>query len=166
MPTHTASLEAIARTLGKASEVHIAPQTSCSAAREPERIPYVDAAGVSLLGRPPNAADTEAGKAIAAQILQGETAAFSEDAGFNFYVGRDVVTNPTQLLNLYNNNKVDLTEMLKMLDQQAFDTIILRAQFYPPPVLDMIGQRYETQELIQMNGFVYCIMRPRERSVE
>ncbi len=65
------------------------------------------------------------------------------------------------LLNLYQNNAVDLTEMLAMLDAQAFDTVVLRAQFYPGPVLDMIGQRYETQHLVQMNGFVYCIMLPR-----
>jgi hypothetical protein len=38
---------------------------------------------------------------------------------------------------------------------------VLRAQFYPPPVLDRLGQRYETVELVQMNGFVYCIMQPR-----
>ncbi|GIK57299.1 MAG: hypothetical protein HND44_15110 [Chloroflexi bacterium] len=163
MPTHTPALAGVARALGKPTEVWIAPQTSCSAPRPPESIPYVDAAGVSLLGRPPNAADTAAGKAIAAAIAQGNTAAFGEDAGFNFYIGRDVITNPTQLLNLYNNNQVDLTEMLAMLDEQAFDTVVLRAQFYPPPVLDMIGQRYETQELVQMNGFVYCIMRPRFR---
>lgn len=161
MPTHTPALAAVAQALGKPTEVWIAPQTSCSAPRPPESIPYVDAAGVSLLGRPPNAADTAAGKTIAAAIAQGNTAAFAEDAGFNFYIGRDVITNPTQLLNLYNNNQVDLTEMLAMLDEQAFDTVVLRAQFYPPPVLDMIGQRYETQELVQMNGFVYCIMRPR-----
>ena len=59
------------------------------------------------------------------------------------------------------NNQVDLTEMLAMLNNQAFDTIVLRAQFYPPPVLDAIGQQYETTDLVQMNGFVYCIMRPR-----
>ncbi len=161
MPTHTPVLATIARTLGKPTEVMISPQTSCSVARLPEAIPYVDAAGVSLLGRPPNAADTAAGKQIAALVAQGNTAAFSEDAGFNFFLGRDVVTNPTQLLNLYNNNAVDLTEMLSMLDEQAFDTIVLRAQFYPGPVLDVIGQRYETTDLVQMNGFVYCIMRPR-----
>ncbi len=161
MPTHTPALAAIAQTLGHPTEVMIAPQTSCSAPREPEAIPYVDATGVGLLGRPPNAADTAAGKQIAALIAQGETAAFAEDAGFNLFIGRDVVTNPTQLLNLYNNNAVDLTEMLAMLDRQAFDTVVLRAQFYPGPVLDMIGQRYETTDLVQMNGFVYCIMRPR-----
>ena len=81
---------------------------------------------------------------------------------FNFYIGRDIITNPTQLLNLYNNNQVDLTEMVAMLNDQAFDTIVLRAQFYPPPVLDAIGQKYETVELVEMNGFVYCLMLPRE----
>ncbi len=161
MPTHTPTLAAVARALGRPTEVMIAPQTSCSAPRLPEAIPYIDAAGVSLLGRPPNTDDTAAGKQIAALIAQGNTAAFGEDAGFNLFIGRDVVTNPTQLLNLYNNNAVDLTEMIDMLDRQAFDTVVLRAQFYPGPVLDMIGQRYETTDLIQMNGFVYCIMRPR-----
>jgi len=162
MPTHTPALEAIARALGKPTEVYIAPQTSCSAPRDPERIPYVDSAGVSLLGRPPNAADTAAGQKIAAFVAEGDTPAFAEDAGFNFYIGREIVTNPTQLLNLYNNGEVDLTEMLAMLDNQEFDTIVLRAQFYPPDALNVIGQRYETQELVQMNGFVYCVMRPRE----
>jgi 4-amino-4-deoxy-L-arabinose transferase-like glycosyltransferase len=161
LPTHTPFLAGVASALGYPTHVMIAPQTSCSAARPPEAIPYVDSAGVSLLGRPPTAADTAAGQAIAALVAQGETAAFSEEAGFNLYLGRDVITNPTQLLNLYQNDAVDLTEMLAMLDEQAFDTIVLRAQFYPGPVLDMIGQRYETQHLVQMNGFVYCIMLPR-----
>ena len=161
MPTHTPALAAVARALGQPEAVLIAPQTSCSLPRDPEAIPYVDAVGATLLGRPPTAADTLAGRQIAALIAEGETAAFSEDAGFNLYLGRDVVTNPTQLLNLYNNNAVDLTEMLAMLDAQAFDTIVLRAQFYPPPVLDAIGQHYETTDLVQMNGFVYCVMRPR-----
>lgn len=161
MPTNTPLLASIAHILGRPTEVYIAPQTSCSAPRDPQPVYYIDAAGVSLLGRPPSPADTAAGKAISQYISQGETAAFSEDAGFNFYAGRDIVTNPTQLLNLYQNNAVDLTDMLHMLDKQSFDTIILRAQFYPPPVLDMIGQRYVTTDLIEMNGFVYCIMKPR-----
>jgi hypothetical protein len=161
MPTHTPVLRAVAAALGRPTEVSIAPQTSCSAPRPAEPIPYIDSAGVGLLGRPPDAADTLAGMTIAGYISEGDTAAFSEEAGFNLYAGREVVTNPTQLLNLYNNNQVDLAEMLEMLDAQAFDTIVLRSQFYPPPVLDVIGQRYETHHLVQMNGFVYCIMRPK-----
>jgi hypothetical protein len=161
MPTHTPTLAAVARALGQPTHVEIPPQTSCSAPRPPQPVYYLDSAGVSLLGRPPQAEDTAAGIAISEYVLAGETPAFSEDAGFNFYAGREIVTNPTQLRNLYQSGAVDLTQMLEMLDRQAFDTVILRAQFYPPPVLEMIGQRYETIDLIEMNGFVYCIMQPR-----
>jgi hypothetical protein len=162
MPTHTPALAAIANALGQPTEVMIAPQTSCSAPRDPEPIPYVDSAGVSLLGRPPTKADTAAGIAITELIARGGSPAFAEDAGFNFYLGRDIVTNPTQFLNLYKNGAVDLTEMLAMLEAQEFDTVVLRAQFYPPEVLNVIGQRYLTTDLVQMNGFVYCVMTPRE----
>jgi hypothetical protein len=160
MPTDSAAFEAVATALGKPVQTEIALQTSCSAARSPVSVPYVDSAGVGLIGRPPTEEDKEAGLAISRHVLRGETAAFSEEAGFNFYAGRDIVTNPTQLLNLYNNNQVDLTEMMDMLDRQQFDTVIYRAQFYPPPVLEIIGQRYETTKLVEMNGFVYCILEP------
>ena len=161
MPTHTPALQAIAAGLGKPTEIWVPPQTSCSAPRPAERIPYVDSVGPTLLGRPPNAQDTAAGRQIAAMIAASGKAAFSEEAGFNLYAGQEVVTNPTQLLNLYQAGAVDLTKMLQMLDEKRFDHIILRAQFYPPPVLDMIGQRYITTDLVQMNGFVYCVMQPR-----
>jgi len=163
MPTHTPTLQAIANALGKETTTNVVPQTSCSADLPPEQIPYVDSAGVGLIGRPPNEEDTEAGKLIAALVATGETAAFSEEAGFGLYLGRDIVTNPTQLLNLYNNGQVDLTEMLDMLENQEFDTVVFRAQFYPPPVLEVIGRKYETTDLVRMNGFVYCVLRPREQ---
>lgn len=54
-----------------------------------------------------------------------------------------------------------LTGMVEMLDKEGLDTVVLRAQFYPTPALDAVGRYYETAELIQMNGFVHCIMRPR-----
>jgi hypothetical protein len=139
----------------------VPPQTSCSAPQPAVAVPYVDSIGFSLLGRPPNERDTAAGMAIANEILEGDTAAFSEEAGFNFYAGRDVVTNPTQLLNLYQNGQLELDNMVDMLNGQQFDTIILRAQFYPPPVLEAIGRHYETTKLIEMNGFVYCVLRPK-----
>lgn len=160
MPTDTPVLESAARVLGKPVYTEVAPQTSCSEPRAAEKVPYVDSAGVGLIGNPPSAADTEAGKEIVSLVLEGESAAFSEDAGFNIFIGRDVVTNPTQLLNLYNNGQVDLTEMLRMLENQDFDTVIFRAQFYPPPVLEVIGRNYETTDLVEMNGFIYCILRP------
>ena len=164
MPTHTPTLRAIASALGKPTETVVPPQTSCSAPRPAAPIPYVDSIGFSLIGHLPTPADTAAGQQIAALIEEGDTAAFSEEAGFNFYVGRDIVTNPTQLRNLHLAGEVDLTEMLQMLDDQAFDTVIFRAQFYPPEVLGIIGQRYQTTDLVQMNGFVYCVLRPIEEA--
>lgn len=161
-PTHSPALATVAETLGKPTETFIAPQTSCSEPRDAVSIPYVDSAGVGLIGRPPNSADTAAGVAISELIAQGDTAAFGEDAGFNFYLGRDIITNPTQLLNLYNNDQVDLTEMSSMLENQEFDTVVFRAQFYPPPLLEIIGKNYITRHLVEMNGFVYCILTPRD----
>ncbi len=161
LPTHTPWLRALAMALGKPTETWIAPQTSCSAPRPPQAVAYVDAIGPTLLGRPPAPQDRAAGLEIVSLLAQGETPAFSEEAGFNLYLGRTVVTNPTQLLNLYHNDQVDLSAMLQMLEEQAFDAVVFRAQFYPPPVLDAIGQRYTTTHLVEMNGFVYCILQPR-----
>jgi hypothetical protein len=161
-PTHSPALKTVATTLGKPTETYVAPQTSCSLPRDAVAIPYVDSAGVGLIGRPPNSEDTAAGVAISKLISEGDTAAFGEDAGFNFYLGRDIITNPTQLLNLYNNDQVDLTEMSAMLENQEFDTVVFRAQFYPPPLLEIIGRQYITRHLVEMNGFVYCILTPRD----
>ena len=55
-----------------------------------------------------------------------------------------------------------MTGMIDDLNQREFDTVILRSQFYPMPVLTAIGQNYITTDLVEMNGFVYCIMRPRQ----
>jgi hypothetical protein len=161
-PTHSPALKTVATTLGKPTETYVAPQTSCSLPIDAVAIPYVDSAGVGLIGRPPNSEDTAAGVAISKLISEGDTAAFGEDAGFNFYLGRDIITNPTQLLNLYNNDQVDLTEMSAMLENQEFDTVVFRAQFYPPPLLEIIGRQYITRHLVEMNGFVYCILTPRD----
>lgn len=159
MPTGSAFTQTLARLAGRPTVTHVAPQTSCSDDLPPEPLPYVDDAFV-LIGRPPTPEDTAAGKQIVAELLKGDTPAFSEEAGFNIYAGREVITNPTQLRNLYLAGLLDMTEMVKMLEEQAFDTIIFRAQFYPPEVLQAIGQYYQQEELIQMNGFVYCIYRP------
>ena len=149
LPTHTPALKSVAAFLGQPTEVLIAPQTSCSAARPPEAVPYVDAAGASLLGRPPTAQDTAAGKEIAAFVAEGKTAAFSEDAGFNFYNQRQVVTNPTQLLNLYRNDQVDISEILHMLNEQAFDTVIFTGAVF-------ILSQYLTPLANSMKGSSWC----------
>lgn len=161
MPTDTPTLKKTAQLLDKPTETLLAPQTSCSSPRAAESLSYVDAAGVGLLGSRPDAADIAAGKKISSWIQEGNTPAFAEDAGFNLYVDREVVTNPTQLLNLYNSNEVDISQMVKMINDRDFDTVIFRAQFYPPPILDAVGNNYDTVDLIEMNGFVYCLLEPK-----
>ncbi len=72
-----------------------------------------------------------------------------------------MVTNPTQLRNLFLNDELQMDELLAMINDQAFGVIIFRAQFYPDPVLQAIGQQYETVDTIEMNNFVYCVLKPR-----
>ena len=85
----------------------------------------------------------------------------SEEAGFSFYANADVVTNPTQLRNLYLNGMLEMDELLTMIENKGFGVIVFRAQFYPDPVLQAIGQQYETVDTIEMNNFVYCVLKPR-----
>ena len=159
MPTHTPLLRNIADFLGKPTLSYIPPQTSCSSRQPQQTIPYVDTVGPTLLGRPPSLEDREAGDRILTLLGEGGDV-FSEEAAFNLWGGRPVVTNPTQLLNLYKNNVVDLTEMIGMIEDKRFSHVLLRGQLYPPPVLFAIGQNYQTTAQVQMNGFVYCIMSP------
>jgi hypothetical protein len=87
---------------------------------------------------------------------------WSEEAMFTIRAGQQtVVTNPTQLYNLWNMSKLDVTEMAEMIYQRHFGLVIFRAQFYPPPVLGAIGQNYDVVEHIEMNGFLYAILRPK-----
>jgi len=39
--------------------------------------------------------------------------------------------------------------------------VILRAQFYPPPVLIALGANYQPKTEIRMNGFTYRLLEPR-----
>ena len=49
-----------------------------------------------------------------------------------------------------------------MIERRAFGLIVLRAQFYPVPVLEAIGRNYKQTEAVPMNGFSYLILRPVE----
>ena len=162
MPTETAVGRAIAQMVGQPTEAMIPPQTSCSAPEAARPVPYVDAIGPTLLGKPPTAEDTAAGRILAGYVENASGPVLSEEAGFSLYAGADVVTNPTQLLNLYNNQMLDYTELVDMIEQQEFGAVIFRAQFYPAPILQAIGQHYETVETVEMNNFVYCVLQARQ----
>jgi hypothetical protein len=126
-------------------------------------VSYYDAMGYTQLGHPLSADDYEAGERIMAYVDAAEGPIFSEEAMFSILADKPVVTNPTQLLNLYNNGLLDTTEIVDHVDRQAFDLVIFRAQFYPPPVLEAIGQNYQPVDQVCMNGFTYHLLWARDR---
>lgn len=121
-----------------------------------------DVVGYSNIGHLVTQDDIEAGYEIVDLIQASDAPVMSEEAGFSIVAGREVITNPTQLLNVWRAELYDGTELINMIENQEFGLIILRAQFYPVPVLEAIGRRYERDQVIQMNGFDYLILRPIE----
>jgi hypothetical protein len=123
--------------------------------------PYYDAVGYTQVGHQPTEADMQAGDQIVHIIQSNNTVALTEEAMLALRANQPVVTNPTQLLNLWNNRALDPTDLIAMIDQQKFGTVVFRAQFYPPPMLQAIGARYQPIDDINMNGFVYHLLAPR-----
>ncbi|HOU14700.1 MAG TPA: hypothetical protein PKZ84_16465 [Anaerolineae bacterium] len=122
--------------------------------------PYYDAVGYTQVGHFMLPRDYAGGARIMEYVRSTDLPVFSEEAAFTMRAGKPVVTNPTQLLNLYNNGLLDTTELEAMIRREAFGLVVMRAQFYPPPVLAAIGQHYGLVEHIPMNGFNYIIMQP------
>ena len=127
----------------------------------PTDSPYFDAQGYTQTGRPPNSIDIEQGYKILAYTRAAAGPVMTEEAAFSLLAGKEQVGNPTQLLNLAKNSMLDSSAMVDMINRRAFDIIVLKAEFYPRPVLIAIGQNYEPVETIIMNGFDYRILKPR-----
>ncbi len=124
---------------------------------------YHDVMGYTQLGHLLTADDYAAGEEILNYVRTAGGPVFSEEAMFSLLAGEPVVTNPTQLLNLYNNDLLDTTEIVERINRQEFGLVIFRAQFYPPPVLEAIGRNYQPVEHVCMNGFYYHILWPRRK---
>jgi hypothetical protein len=135
-------------------------------ANEPHRFrqSYYDSMGYTQLGHPPTTDDIAAGWEIVDWVRSSSAdgPAWSEEAMFTIWAGQPtVVTNPTQLFNLWNLDKLDVSAMIKAIYERQFGLVIFRAQFYPPPVLEAIGQNYDVVDHEEMNGFTYAILRPK-----
>jgi hypothetical protein len=124
---------------------------------------YHDAMGYTQLGHLLTEDDYAAGAEILNYVRTADGPVLSEEAMFSLLAGEPVVTNPTQLLNLYSNGLLDTTEIVERISRQEFGLIIFRAQFYPQPVLGAIGQNYQPVEHLCMNGFYYHILWPHRR---
>lgn len=120
------------------------------------------ASGYASIGHFLTEADHAAGWAIVEAVRSTERLVISEEASFSLLAGREVITNPTQLLNLELKGLYDGSELRRMIGNRAFGLIIFRAQFYPVSVLQAIGQAYTVTETIEMNGFKYLLLRPND----
>ena len=108
--------------------------------------------------------DRSAGDEIVRLIVDRDGLVLSEEAGFAIAAGREVVSNPTQLRNLHRAGRFAGDALISMLAREAFAAVILRAQFYPPPVLEAIHRHYALAHTIHMNGFDYSILYPKSRT--
>jgi hypothetical protein len=122
--------------------------------------PYYDIIGRILLGHLLDPADTRNGWELARIAREAPGPVWSEEAMITLNAGKEVVTNPTQLLNLSKSGMLDTSRMIGLIDQQAFGVVIFRAQFYPPDVLAAIARNYRWRTTIQMNGFDYPVLYP------
>ena len=122
---------------------------------------YYDSAGYTQLGHIPADYDHTAAERIQEMVNRAPGPVLTEEATWAMRAGKDVVTNPTQLLNLYKNGLYNPVSLVEMVNRQAFGVVVLRAQFYPEPVLRAIGQKYKMLADVDMNGFTYHILVPR-----
>jgi hypothetical protein len=127
-----------------------------------------DVQGYANIGHFVTEADHAAAQEIVNLYAESDLPILSEEAGFSLAAGEDVITNPTQLRNLWfaemrqGDELWNGDELIAMIENQQFAYIILRAQFYPVPVLEAMGQYYEIERTIAMNGFEYLILPPLE----
>lgn len=129
-----------------------------------ERYAFYDSAGwvegYATIGHVPSQTDHTRGWDIVDIIKASDKPAMSEEAAFSILADRDVITNPTQLKNLYENDLYNPATLVGAIQAHDFSVVIFRAQFYPPPVLDVVYRAYYPAQTIVMNGFNYEIWRP------
>lgn len=129
-----------------------------------DRYAFYDAAGwtqgYASIGHVPTQTDVDNGWRIVGLVRAADGPVMSEEAAFSLRADKDVITNPTQLKNLYENGLYDPATLVAALHAHEFAAVIFRAQFYPPPVLDAVYEAYYPAEAIPMNGFSYEIWRP------
>jgi hypothetical protein len=128
-----------------------------------EGVRYVDRVGYTQLGHLPTAEDLRNGWEVVAYVRSAPGPALTEEASWALWADKEPVTHPTQLLNLYKSGKLNPEPLIQMIREQQFGVVVLRAQFYPQPVLDAIGQAYRPIDDVPVNGFLYRILVPRER---
>ena len=124
--------------------------------------PYYDRAGYVQLGHLLDAQDTLNGRQLVNELKQHPGPVWSEEAMWTLYAGKDVVTNPTQLLNLSRNGTLDTRDMIARIERHEFGAVVFRAFFYPEDVKRAIMRNYDFVGSIKINGFDYFLLLPKK----
>lgn len=122
--------------------------------------PYFDSIGYTQLGHWVLPEDAANGWALVEKLRNVEGPVWSEEAMLTLLAGKDVVTNPTQLLNLSKNNALDTSKMIEMIRRREFGAVVFRAMFYPEDVKQAIVENYYWAQKFTMNGFEYWLLLP------
>lgn len=126
--------------------------------------PYYDSIGYTQLGHLLAPQDLIEAERLVQFAKSVNGPVWSEEAMITLRAGKDVVTNPTQLYNLAKNNTLDTRQMIMMINERRFGLVILKAEFYPPDVLEAIGKNYDRQyPSTKMNGFDYWLLTPKTK---
>ncbi|MCS7324316.1 MAG: hypothetical protein RMJ86_02080 [Anaerolineae bacterium] len=148
LPTSGRFFGTVARWLGVAEQQAYPPYA------------YYDSSGYTQLGHLPLPADVNNGWALVQRLREVEGPVWSEEAMFTLLAGKDVVTNPTQLLNLSKNGTLDTSQMIAMIERRAFGAVVFRALFYPDDVKAAIFRNYYWAQKFDINGFEYWLLLP------
>jgi len=126
--------------------------------------PYYDSVGYTQLGHLLTPQDLIEAERLVQFAKSVNGPVWSEEAMITLRADKDVVTNPTQLYNLAKNNTLDTRQMIMMINERRFGLVILKAEFYPPDVLEAIGKNYDRQyPSTKMNGFDYWLLKPKTK---
>lgn len=122
--------------------------------------PYYDSSGYTQLGHWVLPEDAANGWALVERLRTVSGPVLSEEAMLSLHAGKDVVTNPTQLLNLSKNDALDTTRLIEMIRRREFGAVVFRAMFYPEDVKQAIVENYYWAQKFTMNGFDYWLLLP------
>ncbi len=123
--------------------------------------PYYDRIGYTQLGHLLDKQDTANAWALVEELRKHPAPVWSEEAMFTLNADMDVVSNPTQLLNLAKNGMLDTHDMITRIEKREFGAIVLKAFFYPEDVKAAFGRAYRMVGSIKINGFDYYLLLPK-----
>ena len=118
------------------------------------------------LGATPRGEDAEAGWEILRILDTNPGPALVEDASYSLVSGREVIGNATHLRNLHVSGRWRGEGLMDDVASHRFNWIVLDAQLYPEPVLQMIGRTYYLYEVVQHRGVEQWIFAPGDENQE